>query len=100
MLTTIGHLWRGEVPLAIAFWHYAVVGGLVMNLVTTGAALTLLASSGSAAWAAVIFTLHWPYGLFMAMAVWRSADRYDGPRRWADLARPAVVAWAILMALT
>ena len=96
----VKRLWRGEVPLPIAFWHYAVVGGLLTNLATTGASLALLASGGSAAVAAAIFALHLPYNLFTALAVWRSADRYDGLRRWADLARPAVIAWTILMALT
>lgn len=96
----ITRLWRGEVPLQIAFWRYAVVGGLLVNLATTGTSLALLAADGSAAFAAAIFTLHLPYGLFTAMAVWRSADRYDGPPHWAELARPAVIAWTILMAVT
>lgn len=100
MADAVRRLWRGEVPLPIAFWHYACFGGLVVNLATTGAALALLAAGAPAALALAILALHLPYSLFMALAVWRSADNYGGARRWVDLARAAIVAWTILMAVT
>jgi hypothetical protein len=35
----------------------------------------------------------------MVVAVWRSAARYQGEALWAQLARGAVIAWAVLATL-
>ena len=37
-------LWRGELPLAEAFWRWAVTGGLLVNMVSSGLFLVLLAN--------------------------------------------------------
>jgi hypothetical protein len=34
-----------------------------------------------------------PYNLFMLVAVWRSAERYTGPRERAELARAVIILW-------
>ena len=35
-------LWRGELALADAFWSWAVLGGLAINLATSAALLILI----------------------------------------------------------
>ncbi len=82
-------LWAGELPLRQAFWQYAVGYGLVINLVTSLAFLALLTNDANVALVALAFALPIPYNFVMAVAVWRSADRYSGPKTWADLARYA-----------
>lgn len=37
------------------------------------------------------FTLPKPYNIFVAVAVWRSAGRYEGPETHAELARIVTV---------
>jgi hypothetical protein len=95
MKTPLTALWRGEVPLARAFWEYTVLYGTLANAITTIASLGAVSAGLSNAVALVIFLLPLPYNILMVAAVWRSAGRYRGRRLWADLARAAVVIWMI-----
>lgn len=99
MTTLLRRLWRGEVPLARAFWEYAIVYGLLLNLATTIASFALFAAKAPAAYGVMLFLLPLPYNLLALVAVWRSAGRYRGPRHWADLARIAVTVWVLLASL-
>ena len=90
----VRRLWAGEVPLARAFWSYAMIGGTALNGVTTLLAMALLAMDAPAVVAVILFALPIPYNLLVLVAVWRSAGAYQGPRLWADLARVAIVVWA------
>ena len=90
----VRRLWGGEVPLARAFWSYAVIGGTALNALTTLLAMALLSMDAPAALAVIVFTLPIPYNLLVLVAVWRSAGAYQGLGVWADLARVAIVVWA------
>jgi len=95
MTDWIGRLWRGEVRLASAFWEYTVVFGTFANVVMTAVAYGAFVA-GLPFWLAVlIFFLAAPYTFLVTVGVWRSADRYQGPLKWAHAARIAVVVWAI-----
>jgi hypothetical protein len=96
MWTTVARLWRGEVPLRTAFWEYAIVYGLVINVLSVGGAFVSHAVGAPMAITATLFLLHIPYTLLVTVAVWRSARRYAGHQLWADLARAGVTVWAIL----
>src|SRR5690606_1961961 len=85
---TIRRLWRGEMPLARAFWEFAVLYGLLLNLLATIASFGLFTTDTPAAYGIVVFLLPAPYNLLVLVAVWRSAGRYQGPPIWANLARP------------
>ena len=91
--------WKGQLPLAQAYWEFAVVYVLLANLFATAAALGSLASGLPAALAVVIFLLPVPYILVAVVGVWRSADAYDGPPHWAMLARYSLALWGGLMAV-
>ena len=58
--------------------------------------MALLSGEASTALGTAVYFLPTPYNLFMVVAVWRSAGRYEGPDHWADLARIAAVVWAVL----
>ena len=90
-------LWAGEVPLGEAFWRYAVVYGLFVNVATTGLFLILLVRDAGPALLTPAFMLPIPYNLFVIVAVWRSAARYQGPKSWADTARVAAAVWLLLL---
>jgi hypothetical protein len=94
--TSLLQLWRGEIELRRAFWDFAVIYGSLLNLTTTFAAFAAYAAGWPLALAAVIFFLPLPYNLATVFGVWRSAARYSGPEIWANLARIAVVIWAIV----
>lgn len=92
-------LWCGDVPLRRVFWEYAVLYGTLLNLVTTLISLVVLQAEGLEVVAVAIFLLPMPYNVFMVIAVWRSASRYEGPEKWAQIARIAAIVWAVLASL-
>jgi nitrite reductase/ring-hydroxylating ferredoxin subunit len=67
--------------LAEMFWTWAVFGGLIINLATSGMFLVLIAGYGP--------SLH--YNVVGTVRVWRAAARYSGGHRWADLTRIVTV---------
>lgn len=95
-----GRLWRGEMPLADAFWTWAAIGGLLVNAVTTAGCLMLISADRPVLGLAVGYGLAIPYNIFVTIGVWRAAARYTGDPKWAALARGVTLAGMIVMSLT
>jgi hypothetical protein len=93
-------LWEGELPLPQAFWNWAVAGGMAVNVLTSILFLALIMENRIVAAFVVGYALSVPYNIIVAVGVWRSAARYEGERRWADLARIVTVAGMILLSIT
>jgi hypothetical protein len=93
-------LWNGDLPLQQAFWNWAVAGGIVVNLLTSVLFLVLIMGDRLVAAFVVGYALSVPYNIVATVGVWRSAGRYEGERRWADLARIVTVAGMILLSVT
>lgn len=83
----ISALWLGNLPLEVAFWKWAVIGGILVNLLTSLVFLVLIMQGQPLAAIVVGYVLSVPYNVVVTVGVWRSAGRYSGPRHWADLAR-------------
>lgn len=99
MIATLKALWNGELPLAVAFWHYAVIWGLVINIATSLMTMAAVLADLPAWLLVPVYVLPTPYNILALVGVWRSAGRYEGPRKWADLARlVTLVEMAILTA--
>ena len=92
-------LWAGEVPLGEVFWTYAVAGGLLVNAIGTALFLWALSSGAPLLFIYLPMAVPIPYNVFVLVAVWRSAARYQGPRERADLARAAIILWTGIMCL-
>ncbi len=88
-------LWRGELPVAMAFWRYLVIYGLPINLAASLAMLLAFAASVPAGFAVLLHLLPLPYNTLAAVGVWRSADRQAGARN-AELWKLAAVAIFLL----
>jgi hypothetical protein len=97
MINLAKNLWEGRVPLKETFWRYAVVYGLLVNLVTSLLFLALLVKDAVPVLLAAAFVLPIPFNLFLIVAVWRSADRYRGPGKWADRARVGAAIWLLIL---
>ena len=93
-------LWRGECALSEAFWTWAVIVGLLVNITTSLLFLVLIMRD--LGWAALIIGkgTSLPYNLLALVGVWRAAARYDGPALHADLARGATVILMATLSLT
>ena len=87
-------------PLADAFWTWAVAGGLAVNVFTTIGFLWLLMAGQTLAAFVVGYGLSVPYNLLAAVGVWRAAGRPDADPRWAGAARLAVAVGMTILSLT
>jgi hypothetical protein len=94
MIGTLSKLWQGEVPLGVAFWVYGVGVTFAITIATVMLA-TLLGVPIDSMGHSVVGLLVLAGGLwrvFTWIAIWRSADNYNGPRHWRILAKAAVIA--------
>ena len=98
-MNPIHRLWLGEVPLAQAFWTWAVLGGIAVNASTKILFLALLMHGQTVAAFVAGYAVPLPYNVVVAVGVWRSAARYEGDRRWADLARVVAVAGMVVLSV-
>jgi len=91
-------LWRGKVRLPVSFWLYGVVIGAALsqlafrlNIVRPPRAAWIDIAAPAATFIAGV------YMLFVAVAIWRSADRYAGPVVWSIAAKLSVGAVVAIM---
>lgn len=99
-MRTFLRLWSGKLPLGEAFWTYAVIGGLAVNVSTTLGFLALLVADRPVAALLVGYALSVPYNMAVTVGVWRSAGRHAGDPRLARLARVVTVVGMIVLSLT
>jgi hypothetical protein len=93
MTDNLRSLWRGRLPLEVAFWHYAIYYGLIVNVIATTVAIGLVLADVSIVLALVVHLLPVPYAAMTAFGVWRSARRYGGPVKFANFCRIGVLVW-------
>lgn len=96
----VGKLWRGDLPLGDAFWNWAVLGGLIVNVSTSLIFLWLITIDQPLAALVVGYGLSLPFNAVATIGVWRAAARHDGPAIQADLARGVVLLWMAGLSLT
>src|SRR5688572_624320 len=98
-IRTIVEFFRGDLPLRRAFWLWGILGGTVVSLSATLLALALIAA-GAPAWLAVLaFAAHIPWNFVLLVGVWRSAGQPGVTPASANLARLAILAWAVVLSL-
>ena len=96
----LGALWAGELPLGEAFWNYAVLIGLAVNLTTSLLFLALISADRPLAALVVGYAMSVPYNFVALVGVWRSAANHPGNRIQADLARIATLVLMVVLSLT
>ena len=84
-------LWRGERSLAATFWGWSILSAIILWILIFPAVFLSIAI-GSRFPLFVWIALSLIQGVFMLVAVWRSAGNYMGPRIWTVLARINCVA--------
>ena len=96
----LSRLWRGELALHNAFWNWAVFGGLIVNVGSSGLFLLLILADRPILAVIVGYAFPVPYNVIVSVGVWRSAERYAGERRWAELAQTVTVIGMVLLSVT
>lgn len=99
-MSELRSLWRGELPLSQAFWGWAVLGGLLVNLATTFGFYLLVMRDELIPALLVGYGLSLPYNFLVFVGVWRSANAYQGEKMWADLAKIITLVGMVLLSVT
>jgi hypothetical protein len=99
-MSTLRTLWRGDLPLGEAFWTWAILVGLLVNLASSGAFLALMVADRPLAALAVGYGPSVPYNVLVTVGVWRSAARYAGDPAHAMTARAVTIALMLVLTVT
>ena len=99
-MDSLGRLWRGEIALPDAFWNWAVLGGLAINIASSALFLFLITADQPILALIAGYAPSVPYNVIVAVGVWRAAEAYDGERRWADFARIVTIVGMVLLSVT
>ncbi|TAK08158.1 hypothetical protein EPO44_03005 [bacterium] len=89
----IKELWRGDVPLSTAFWRF----GFGVNFLLNAAFLYLnfqpdiLTTAIGMIFFLLLLLFFIVYGPFILIAIWRSANKYQGFQRNAVAAKIVVI---------
>ena len=94
---SLRQLWLGHLSLHEAFWRWMFTYGLILNLVTTMAALALFLAEAPIVLAVIIHLLPLPYSILAATGTWRSADRYQGNPLHPAAAKAVIVIWVVIL---
>lgn len=79
-------LWNGNLGLAMTYWVYGVLGGIVW-----GVAITALAPEPETKLIKLVWFAFAAYYLVVYVGVWQAANKFVGSKVWAILAKFAVV---------
>ena len=77
--------WNGQLSLPMSYWGVGIglgiVYGFIIAIITIG-----LGMSDDAMWGFII-----PFQIYTVVGIWRSSDRYKGPKFWAILAKIMII---------
>jgi hypothetical protein len=93
-------LWRGEIPLEEAFWTYAVVWGIAVNVLTSLAFLILVTMDFPIAAFIAGYGLSLPYNVVATVGVCRAAARDESGSQGAKLYPLITLAGMVLLSVT
>lgn len=99
-MNDLRRLWRGELPLAQAFWGWLVLGGILVNGATTALNLILVTRDLALTGLVVGYAISVPYTLVALLGVWRAADGYTGDWTSPAIARTCALVIAIVLCVT
>ena len=99
-MKNLRRLWYGEMALQNVFWNWAVFGGLIINVLSSGFFLFLIMADRPILGIIIGNAFSVPYNIMVSVGVWRSAERFAGERRWAELARIVTIIGMVLLSVT
>lgn len=82
----LNNLWNGNLGLAMTYWVYGVLGGVVWAV----GILALRPEPGSD-FAKIIYFMMVAYYVVVYIGIWKAANKFTGNNLWAILAKLVVV---------
>ena len=77
--------WNGKLSLPMSYWGVGVGVGIVYGFIV-GIFTASIGMNDDAMWGFII-----PFQIYTVVGIWRSSDRYKGPKFWAILAKIMVI---------
>ena len=77
--------WNGQLSLPMSYWGVGVGIGILFSILVV-IIIVMLGMHDDAMWGFII-----QFQIYTVVGIWRSADRYKGPKFWAILAKIAVI---------
>ena len=93
-------LWRGELMIQSAFWNWAVIGGIIVNISSSVLFVVLIMADRPIMALVAGYAFSLPYNVVVSVGVWRSAERFAGERQLADLAKLVTLVGMVLLSVT
>lgn len=97
---SLRRLWHGDIPLETAFWSYAVVGGIAVNVATSLAFLILVTLDLPVVALIAGYAPSLPYNFLASVGVWRAAEHEEFATEKAKLYPIITVVGMILLSVT
>ncbi len=77
--------WNGQLSLPMSYWGVGIGIGIIYGFLV-GIFTISIGLSEDAMWGFII-----PFQIYTVVGIWRSSDRYKGPKFWAILAKIMVI---------
>jgi len=90
----ITRIWKGNAGLAMTYWIYGVVAGLIWSI-----ALEIIQPVPGSGTAKVFLSCMAAYFVVIYVGIWRAANKYKGRKAWISLAKFAVVIGALVVVI-
>ncbi|MDA1326583.1 MAG: hypothetical protein O3C34_17800 [Proteobacteria bacterium] len=97
---SLRRLWMGDLPLEQAFWSYAVIGGIAVNVLTSVVFLVLITMDMTVAALIAGYVLSVPYNVAATVGVWRAAARDGSESQKAKLYPLITLVGMVLLSVT
>lgn len=100
MVKWLRNFWLGDVRLCVSFWIYGVLGVTLLPPILVylfgmiGLKFRINTPYLFAILAGLIFLI---YGVFAIVGIWRSAVKYQGPRKWSLITKFVIIGFAALL---
>jgi hypothetical protein len=100
MANHIKSLWRGEVKLWKIFWIYGIAAVILIPFLLPYFFVIMSSTFPKIPDIVYIypsFFIYAAYGLLVIVGIWRSADKYQGPKKWVFLAKLTIITFAVIL---
>lgn len=77
--------WNGDLSLPMSYWLVGIVFGLVV-----GFSIGMISYAMGMPEAAINFLIL-PWAIYSTVGIWRSSDKYKGPKFWAVLTKILII---------
>ncbi len=81
--------WNGELSLPLSYWGVGIGIGFLFGFIILAFVIAVDLSE-DALWGFII-----PFQIYTVVGIWRSANKYRGPKYWSILAKLAIIVGVI-----